>query len=93
MCSTNIVKHFLVQADQFAAGLGRSADLGQALIKLNNDNLGFPIYDWLFSVSRLRCIYFSVFNQHLKAKSTSKCTIHWFYQLDGIHKLKAALYL
>ncbi len=52
-----LVSHLLVQADQFAAGLGRSADLGQALIKLNNDNLGFPIYDWLFSVSRWRCIF------------------------------------
>jgi STE24 endopeptidase len=47
-----MIKHLLAQADQFAAGLGRSADLGQALIKLNNDNLGFPIYDWLFSVIR-----------------------------------------
>jgi len=57
-----------VQADQFAASLGRSADLGQALIKLNNDNLGFPIYDWLFSV----IIFFSVFIIIWKAKSTLK---------------------
>ena len=29
--------------------LGRAAQLRTALVKLNNDNLGFPVYDWLFS--------------------------------------------
>ena len=29
--------------------LGRGPHLQSALIKLNNDNLGFPIYDWLYS--------------------------------------------
>lgn len=42
-------RHFEFQADEFAAGLGRSVPLKSALIKLNNDNLGFPIYDWLYS--------------------------------------------
>ena len=30
--------------------MGKSKDLKTALVKLNNDNLGFPIYDWLYSV-------------------------------------------
>lgn len=46
---TMLSRRYEFQADQFAASLGRSADLGTALIKLNNDNLGFPIYDWLYS--------------------------------------------
>ena len=51
-CQENcIIGIFSAQADEFAAGLGRSAELGTALIKLNNDNLGFPIYDWLYSVT------------------------------------------
>lgn len=42
-------RHFEFQADEFAANLGRSVPLKSALVKLNNDNLGFPIYDWLYS--------------------------------------------
>lgn len=42
-------RHFEFQADEFAAKLGKAADLKKALVKLNNDNLSFPIYDWLFS--------------------------------------------
>lgn len=42
-------RHFEFQADEFAANLGKSKDLKTALVKLNNDNLGFPIYDWLYS--------------------------------------------
>ena len=38
-----------MQADAFAVSLGRAAQLRTALVKLNNDNLGFPVYDWLFS--------------------------------------------
>ncbi|XP_076059851.1 CAAX prenyl protease 1 homolog [Oratosquilla oratoria] len=37
------------QADEFARKLGYSEQLQSALVKLNNDNLGFPVYDWLFS--------------------------------------------
>jgi len=47
---TALSRHFEFQADDFAATiLGRGPQLQSALIKLNNDNLGFPIYDWLFS--------------------------------------------
>merc|ERR1719445_1410517 len=42
-------RHFEFQADEFAARLGKAKDLHGALVKLNNDNLGFPIYDWLYS--------------------------------------------
>jgi len=42
-------RHFEFQADQFAANLGKAADLKSALVKLNNDNLSFPIFDWLYS--------------------------------------------
>lgn len=37
------------QADAFAKGLGYTQLLKAALVKLNTDNLGFPIYDPLFS--------------------------------------------
>jgi len=46
---TVLSRHFEFQADAFAASLGKAEDLGAALIKLNNDNLSFPIYDWLYS--------------------------------------------
>jgi len=42
-------RHFEFQADEFAANLGKARDLHGALVKLNNDNLSFPIYDWLYS--------------------------------------------
>jgi len=42
-------RHFEFQADEFACKLGKAKDLQGALVKLNNDNLGFPIYDWLYS--------------------------------------------
>jgi len=42
-------RHFEFQADEFAANLGKANDLQGALVKLNNDNLSFPIYDWLYS--------------------------------------------
>ncbi|XP_039956487.1 CAAX prenyl protease 1 homolog [Bactrocera neohumeralis] len=46
---TTLSRYFEYQADEFAHGLGFSKQLGQALIKLNLDNLGFPVYDWLYS--------------------------------------------
>ena len=46
---TCLSRRFEFQADAFAVNLGKGKDLRTALIKLNNDNLGFPIYDWLFS--------------------------------------------
>lgn len=42
-------RRFEFQADQFAAALGKAEDLQKALIKLNNDNLSFPVFDWLYS--------------------------------------------
>ena len=42
-------RRFEFQADAFAASLGHAAQLRTALVKLHNDNLGFPVYDWLFS--------------------------------------------
>jgi len=42
-------RKFEFEADEFAANLGHSVCLKSALIKLNNDNLSFPVYDWLYS--------------------------------------------
>uniref|UniRef100_A0A3B4EM44 CAAX prenyl protease n=1 Tax=Pygocentrus nattereri TaxID=42514 RepID=A0A3B4EM44_PYGNA len=49
-CLTVLSRRFEFQADAFARGMGRSAELYSALIKLNKDNLGFPVADWLFSM-------------------------------------------
>ncbi|XP_058452035.1 CAAX prenyl protease 1 homolog [Malaya genurostris] len=46
---TVLSRRFEYQADEFANGLGYSEDLGKALVKLNIDNLGFPVYDWMYS--------------------------------------------
>ena len=46
---TALSRRFEFQADAFAASLGHAAQLRTALVKLHNDNLGFPVYDWLFS--------------------------------------------
>ena len=46
---TILSRFFEYQADEFAHGLGFSEQLGRSLIKLNLDNLGFPVYDWLYS--------------------------------------------
>ena len=53
-------RHFEFQADEFAANMGKAKDLQSALVKLNNDNLGFPIYDWLYSVNRLNLCEFKL---------------------------------
>lgn len=37
------------QADKFACELKRGKKLIDALVKLNNDNLSFPVYDYLYS--------------------------------------------
>jgi STE24 endopeptidase len=47
---TLLSRRFEFQADAFAKKLGRSEFLRQALIKLNKDNLGFPVYDWVYSM-------------------------------------------
>ncbi|CAL1273872.1 unnamed protein product [Larinioides sclopetarius] len=46
---TALSRRFEFQADAFAKVLNKAADLRSALIKLNRDNLGFPVYDWLYS--------------------------------------------
>jgi STE24 endopeptidase len=47
---TILSRRFEFQADAFAKSLGKSKFLRQALIKLNKDNLGFPVHDWLYSI-------------------------------------------
>lgn len=42
-------RHNEFEADAFAKKLGHAFNLKSALIKLNDDNLGFPVYDWLYS--------------------------------------------
>ncbi|TMW40562.1 hypothetical protein DOY81_014358, partial [Sarcophaga bullata] len=46
---TMLSRRFEYQADEFAQKLGFAELLQKALIKLNLDNLGFPIHDWLYS--------------------------------------------
>ncbi|KAH9519400.1 CAAX prenyl protease 1 [Bulinus truncatus] len=46
---TYITRQFEFQADAFARGKNRSVALRSALIKLNEDNLSFPLSDWLYS--------------------------------------------
>ncbi|KAG2460713.1 FACE1 protease, partial [Polypterus senegalus] len=47
---TVLSRRFEFQADAFARSLGKASELYSALIKLNKDNLGFPVADWLFSM-------------------------------------------
>ncbi|XP_039288141.1 CAAX prenyl protease 1 homolog [Nilaparvata lugens] len=47
--TTSLSRRFEFQADAFAMGMGKAVYLRRALIKLNQDNLGFPVYDWLYS--------------------------------------------
>lgn len=46
---TILSRKFEFQADNFAIKLGHTENLKKALVKLNSDNLGFPIYDTLYS--------------------------------------------
>lgn len=46
---TIVSRTFEYQADAFAKGLGYGTELARALIKLNIDNLGFPVFDWMYS--------------------------------------------
>ncbi|CAG9861176.1 unnamed protein product [Phyllotreta striolata] len=46
---TCLSRRFEFQADNFAVRLGKSEPLERALLKLNKDNLGFPINDRLYS--------------------------------------------
>ena len=47
--TTLLSRRFEFQADRFAKDLGHATQLKSSLIKLNLDNLGFPIYDHLYS--------------------------------------------
>lgn len=44
-----VSRSFEFQADSFAKTHNYRTDLIGALIKLNKDNLSFPVYDWLYS--------------------------------------------
>lgn len=46
---TLLTRKYEFEADNFAMRLGKAEFLRKALIKLNKDNLGFPVYDWLYS--------------------------------------------
>ena len=48
-CMTVLSRRYEFQADAFAKSLKRAAPLRSALVKLNIDNLGFPVADWLYS--------------------------------------------
>lgn len=50
---TMFSRHNEFQADAFAKELNHATNLISALIKLNEDNLGFPVYDPLFSAWHL----------------------------------------
>ncbi|XP_313769.5 CAAX prenyl protease 1 homolog [Anopheles gambiae] len=49
LAMTIMSRRFEYQADGFAQELGYADELGNALIKLQLDNLGFPVYDWMYS--------------------------------------------
>ncbi|XP_077395599.1 CAAX prenyl protease 1 homolog [Festucalex cinctus] len=49
-CLTVLSRRFEFQADTFARNMGKASDLYSSLIKLNKDNLGFPVADWLYSM-------------------------------------------
>jgi len=46
---TSVSRQLEFRADAFAKNHGKGKTLASALIKLNNDNLGFPVYDSLYS--------------------------------------------
>lgn len=46
---TLLTRKYEFEADNFAKALGKAEYLRKSLIKLNKDNLSFPVYDWLYS--------------------------------------------
>ncbi|XP_025412351.1 CAAX prenyl protease 1 homolog [Sipha flava] len=46
---TTLSRQLEFQADAFAKKLGKAKELESGLIRLHNDNLGFPVYDSLYS--------------------------------------------
>lgn len=47
---TCMTRHFEFQADAFGKSQGKAVFLRKALLKINKDNLGFPVCDWMFSL-------------------------------------------
>ncbi|KAI5740556.1 hypothetical protein M8J76_005009 [Diaphorina citri] len=47
---TCMTRRFEFQADAFGKSLGKAIFLRKALLKINKDNLGFPVCDWMFSL-------------------------------------------
>ncbi|XP_013399811.1 CAAX prenyl protease 1 homolog [Lingula anatina] len=47
---TVLSRRYEFQADAFAKSLRRAEPLKSALVKLNKDNLSFPVTDWLYSM-------------------------------------------
>ena len=51
LCEQHLtIASFVSTADAFAKKLNKATDLRSALIKLNKDNLGFPVFDPLYSM-------------------------------------------
>lgn len=48
--ATLMSRHFEYQADNYAKKKGHAEKLKASLVKLNIDNLGFPVYDELYSI-------------------------------------------
>ncbi|KAL1505274.1 hypothetical protein ABEB36_004873 [Hypothenemus hampei] len=46
---TVLSRKFEFEADDFAVQLNKASELKRALLKLNKDNSGFPVHDWLYS--------------------------------------------
>lgn len=46
---TTLSRQFEFQADAYAKKLGKAKALESGLIRLNNENLGFPVFDKLYS--------------------------------------------
>uniref|UniRef100_A0A8D8XT19 CAAX prenyl protease n=1 Tax=Cacopsylla melanoneura TaxID=428564 RepID=A0A8D8XT19_9HEMI len=47
---TCMTRYFEFQADAFGKSQGKAVFLRKALLKINKDNLGFPVCDWMFSL-------------------------------------------
>ncbi|KAG1683884.1 CAAX prenyl protease 1 [Nymphon striatum] len=46
---TLLSRQYEFQADAFAKSLRKASNLKSSLIKLEKDNLSFPVYDWVYS--------------------------------------------
>nr|AEE63649.1 unknown [Dendroctonus ponderosae] len=58
---TVLSRKFEFEADDFAVQQNKGVALERSLLKLNKDNSGFPVHDWLYSVWHfLILLYYSV---------------------------------